>query len=55
MKSDDEIIGLDVVDDMPDYSKTAEEDWEEYRKRYYKAHGKWLPTYEEIKTTNETA
>lgn len=35
------IIGLDLVDMMPDYTKTFEENWEEYRKRYYKVFGEY--------------
>lgn len=43
------VLGVDLVDGMPDYKKTPEENWEEYRKRYYEVYGIWLPTYEEAK------
>jgi putative cell wall-binding protein len=37
---DKEIIGLDIVDNKPDYTKTKEENLKIAKKRYEKAYGK---------------
>lgn len=42
-------VGVDLVDDMPDYQKTSEENWEEFRRRYYEVYGIWLPSYKEVR------
>lgn len=38
---DNEPIGLDLVDDKPDYSKTPEENREIYRERFKKVYGRY--------------
>lgn len=38
-----EIIGVDLVDDMPDYNLTAEENWRRYRERYRAVYGEYPP------------
>lgn len=36
-----EIIGLDLVDETPDYDKTVEENIEIYKERYKKVYGEY--------------
>lgn len=36
-------IGLDLVDDTPDYTLTAEEDIKRYREKYRKVYGEYPP------------
>lgn len=36
-----EPLGVDLVNDMPDYTKNKEENEEIYRERYKKAYGKY--------------
>jgi len=36
-------IGLDLVDDKPDYTKSWEENWESYRQRYFDVYGEYPP------------
>lgn len=38
---DEEILGLDLVDETPDYYKTEEENIEIYKERYKKAYGEY--------------
>jgi hypothetical protein len=47
MKNKDAPIGLDLVDYMPDYTKTWEENWEIYREKYFKVYGEYPPEPEE--------
>jgi hypothetical protein len=39
----EEPIGLDLVDNKPDYTKSKEEIKKEYRERYKKVHGEEPP------------
>ena len=41
-----EPIGLDLVDNMPDYTKSLEENREIQRKRYYEVYGEYPPESE---------
>jgi len=43
MKKINKTLGLDLVNNEPDYSKTWDQNWEEYRERYKKIHGKYPP------------
>jgi len=43
MSDKKEIIGLDLVDWQPDYTKTKEENEEILRKRYFDVYGKYPP------------
>ncbi len=40
-EDNDEPLGFDLVDDMPDYSKTPEENEEIYRERFKKVYGRY--------------
>ena len=45
-----EVIGMDLVDNQPDYTKSKEENWKEYREKYFKVHGEYPPAPEENKS-----
>ena len=51
------IMGLDLVSDKPDYSKTWEENHKDYRERYKKVYGEYPPeiTEEEIKKQSKSS
>jgi len=34
-------IGFDLVDFVPDYTKSWEENWEIYKKRYFEVYGEY--------------
>lgn len=36
-----EPLGMDLVDDKPDYSKTPEENRKDYRERFKKVYGRY--------------
>lgn len=36
-----EILGMDILDDRPNYSKTIKENEKEYREKYKKTYGKY--------------
>ncbi len=44
-----EPIGVDLVDNMPDYSKTLEENYKEDREKHRKVYGKNPPESEKMK------
>jgi len=39
--SNDKKIGIDLVDFIPDYAKTWEENWEIYKQKYFDVHGEY--------------
>jgi len=43
MKNKDVPFGVDLVDYVPDYTKTWEENWEIYRQKYFEVYGKYPP------------
>lgn len=48
MKDKDVPIGLDLVNYVPDYTKTMEENWEIYREKFFKVYGEYPPEPEKI-------
>jgi hypothetical protein len=49
MKNKKEIIGLDLVDYVPDYTKSLEENTKIYRQKYFEAYGEYPPEPENKK------
>jgi hypothetical protein len=43
MKNKKEIIGLDLVDYVPDYTKSLEENTKIYRQKYFEVYGEYPP------------
>jgi hypothetical protein len=41
--SNEKLIGFDLVHFVPDYKKTLDENWEEYRKKYFEVYGEFPP------------
>lgn len=49
MKDNREIVGLDLVDYVPDYTKSLEENSRVYRQKYFEAYGEYPPEPEKAK------
>ena len=47
MKNKKEIIGLNLVDYVPDYTKSLEENTKIYRQKYFEVYGEYPPEPEE--------
>ncbi len=49
MKDKKEIIGLDLVNYVPDYTKSLEENNKIYRQKYFEAYGEYPPELKDSK------